>query len=264
MGRSSSCTLPVGGMIMRRTYLIPAAVLVTGVLLSSCGGSSSAPSAASSGAASSSPQGATSSPSVSASATSNGIANLAPDAALQQVLAATRDVSSAHIAGQFTDGGKHFAVDIDAGASSGQGRLTIQGGRVDIRFVDNTVYFRGNRAGLLAFGTPRSAVKQAAGKWIKLPTTSDASLRALVSVHTFLTQILSHHGTLAKGRATTINGQSVYGIVDTRSGSGGTLYVATTGPALPVRLLGSKGQTLDFSNYNEPVTVTAPSGALSG
>jgi len=244
---------------MDRTRWVAGVVLAAGVLLSSCGGSSSAPSASSSGSPSSS-----ASPSVSASASPNGIANLAPDAALQQVLTATKDVSSVHVAGQFHQGSKHFAVDIDAGATAGQGRLTIQGGQVDIRFVDNTVYFRGNRAGLLAFGTPRSALKQAAGKWIKLPTTSDASLRALVSVHAFMAQILSSHGKLAKGATTTINGQSVYGIVDTRPGTGGTLYVAATGPALPVRLLGSKGQTLDFSNYNEPVTVTAPSGALNG
>jgi len=51
-------------------------------------------------------------------------------------------------------------------------------------------------------------------------------------------------------------------IVDTTKG--GTLYVAASGTPYPVALVksGNSAGSIEFSNWNQSVTLTAPKGAL--
>ena len=75
-------------------------------------------------------------------------------------------------------------------------------------------------------------------------------------------QLLSSHGKLAKGKTTTVRGQQVVAVNDTTNG--GTLYVATTGKPYPIEIskTGSTGGQLVFDHFNQPVTLTAPAGAI--
>ena len=75
-------------------------------------------------------------------------------------------------------------------------------------------------------------------------------------------QLLSSHGTLAKGKTTTVQGEQVVAVNDTTNG--GTLYVAATGNAYPIEIVkpGSQGGRLVFNRFNQPVSLTAPANAI--
>ena len=70
------------------------------------------------------------------------------------------------------------------------------------------------------------------------------------------------HGKLANHGEKTYKGQSAVAIVDTTKG--GTLYVAASGTPYPVALVktGKSAGSIEFSDWNQPVTLTAPTGAL--
>ncbi len=65
-----------------------------------------------------------------------------------------------------------------------------------------------------------------------------------------------------KTGTTTVAGQAAVGVRDTAQS--GTLYVATTGPAYPIQIakLGAGGGAITFSEWNRPVTLTAPTNAV--
>jgi len=102
------------------------------------------------------------------------------------------------------------------------------------------------------------------GKWLKAPTTSGelASLASLTNLGKLLAEALASSDTLVKGPTTTIAGQQVVELKDTTKN--GSLYVATTGPPYPIEIVkrGSEAGHLLFSRWNEPVTLTAPAGAI--
>jgi hypothetical protein len=76
-------------------------------------------------------------------------------------------------------------------------------------------------------------------------------------------KVASNHGKLANDGAKTFDGQKAVEIRDTSDNS--KLYVAATGKAYPVAIVGGKkGQsgTITFSDWNKPLKVSAPKGAL--
>ena len=115
-------------------------------------------------------------------------------------------------------------------------------------------------------GTSSGALPAAqllSGKWLKAPASGQlSSLATLTDVQKLFSQLLSSHGKLAKGKTTTVRGQQVVAVNDTTNG--GTLYVATTGKPYPIEIskTGSSGGQLVFDHFNQPVTLTAPAGAI--
>jgi hypothetical protein len=66
---------------------------------------------------------------------------------------------------------------------------------------------------------------------------------------------------VSRGSVTTYKGQPVIELKDSK---GGSLFVAATGTPYPVAIVGDgthKG-TVVFSGWNQPVTLTAPAGAI--
>ena len=75
--------------------------------------------------------------------------------------------------------------------------------------------------------------------------------------------ISSHHGKVANDGKTTYKGADVVVIRDKSDNS--KLYVAATGKPYPVALVsGLKGQSgaITFDDWNKPVSLSAPSGAI--
>jgi len=74
---------------------------------------------------------------------------------------------------------------------------------------------------------------------------------------------LSAHGKLTHAGTKTINGQPAVGVSDATKG--GTLYVASTGTAYPIEIVkaGTNGGAITFDAWNKPVTLTAPTNAVS-
>jgi hypothetical protein len=74
---------------------------------------------------------------------------------------------------------------------------------------------------------------------------------------------LAGHGALTKGATGTVDGRGVIAVHD--ASRQGTLYVATSGPAYPIRIQNEssdRGQ-IDFRRFNAKVVVRAPAHSMS-
>ena len=133
--------------------------------------------------------------------------------------------------------------------------------RFDIIKIGPKLYFKGEKAFLQQYAG--AAAPLFAGRWFAVSTSVPqfASFGSLTDIKTLVDNIVSSAGTLTKGGATTIDGQPAIAIVD--SAKGGTLYVATTGPVYPLELNPGKGKGgVRFTDWDQPVTLTAPSNPL--
>ncbi len=195
---------------------------------------------------------------------------------------------------RFTDssGSSNMVTVGDAGKTSGSQQITAGQDTFTIYVVGTGVYFKGNAAALGdQLGLTASAAASNAGRWISL-APSDAPTPAVeagvTSPDFFTGPCLLQPGVsgspvgVSRG---TIAGRPV-GIVqctiDDTGGSGsaavtttgsGTLSVAAAAPNLPVRSAsavtssgaagsGSGTSVVNFSNWGEAVSVTAPPGAI--
>jgi hypothetical protein len=198
-------------------------------------------------------------------ASDNGIEKLSADNALAKVKADAAAVTSVHVKGEIDQSGKSLGLDVRLGKAMGTGTLTISGGQLEIRLLNGTAYVRGDQAALIASGAPASQASLAADKWLKgsATTGSLSSFSSFLDIKTLFNALLTPQGSLKTGSSTTVNGTKAFSLIDTSS-SGGTLYIALTGKALPLRIMktGSGGGQVDFTDYDAKVTVTAPAGAI--
>ncbi len=123
------------------------------------------------------------------------------------------------------------------------------------------LYIRGDRAYYARIGPKAVAV---AGRWLVFPTSQDMSVANLTDVSALAAGFSATKGGRVEG--TRSLGSSTAVVVT--AGIGATLFVAATGPSRPLRLQragtapeGVTG-TLDFTDYDVPLTVAAPAGAI--
>jgi hypothetical protein len=199
----------------------------------------------------------------SSSSSGNGVAGKSPDEIVNAAINSVSTVKSVHVSGMVTDQGMPITLDLNlASGQGGTGTLAQNGLSFQIVAVNQTVYINGSQAFWEHFGGA-AAAKLFQGKWLKAPATGQfSSFAQLTNPQQLLTKVLSSHGSLTKGSTSTVNGQPVIAVHD--ASHGGTLYVATTGPAYPIQVTGSGAQSLHltFDKFNEPVTLTPPSGAI--
>jgi len=195
----------------------------------------------------------------------NGIEKLSGDDALAKVKAAAADVSSVHVKGTINQSGKPLTLDVEIGTSAAEGHIGLGGGTMDLRLVDGVTYFRGDSKVFAAFGANAAQSSLAAGRWIKDTSASGpaSSFSGFLDRKKLFDALLSPEGTVKSGGSATVNGKKAAVLIDS-SADGGKLYVAATGPALPLRIerSGDNGGRVDFIDYNADVSVDAPSGAL--
>jgi hypothetical protein len=199
----------------------------------------------------------------SSAASDNGVASKSPEAIITAAEGAIVGVKSVRVSGSIVSGGSRITLDLSlASGKGGRGQMSENGLGFQIVVLDQTVYINGSPAFWRHFGGA-AAAQLFQGKWLKAPANgSFASVALLTNVHDLFNQLLSSHGTLAKGATTTVNGQKVVAIKDTAKG--GTLYVATTGKPYPVEVLktGSQGGHVLFDHVNDSVSLTAPANAI--
>jgi hypothetical protein len=223
----------------------------------------------------------------SASQDANGVASKPPRAILAASAAALSGVESFHLEGTQGAGKKATQVKADVGLPS-KLRLTIGQGdaAATIIVVDGSLYIKANAAFWKGQGTGQAA-QQLADRWLKTPAGSGEleSLTKDLDTKTLSSCLVKGHGTLEHGGKATVDGQEAVVIVDKGDRPGtnpGKLFVAATGEPLPLRTLatgperpgGKKdprcddstpttaGDEATFSDYNEPLDFSAPSGAV--
>ena len=198
------------------------------------------------------------------SAASNGEASKSADKVLADAKAAADSASSARVSGNIVSGGTAIKLDLSMGSGQANGSMSTSGFSFDLIRIGNTAYIKGSDDFYKHFAG--AAVAQLLhGKWLKASIVSGrfASLAPLTSISVLFDKVASNHGKLANDGGKTFDGQKVVEIRDTSDNS--KLYVAATGKAYPVAIVGGKkGQsgTITFSDWNKPLQVSAPKGAL--
>lgn len=193
----------------------------------------------------------------------NGVEKKSPNEIVSTVSNAVGNVHSVHVAGAVTTSGTHVTLDLSlVNGKGGTGSMSQDGLGFKVRTIGNEVYINGSPSFWRRFAGA-AAAQLLSGKWLKAPATGQlGTLAELTDLHKLFNQLLSSHGTLAKGSISTVRGQRVIAVKDTTNG--GTLYVATTGKPYPIEIVkpGSDGGQITFDRVNEPVTLTPPSNAI--
>jgi hypothetical protein len=93
---------------------------------------------------------------------------------------------------------------------------------------------------------------------VKIAGTQAAQYALFTKMSDFFGQALKPSGTVTKGAVSTIDGKRAIALTDTSDGS--IMYVALDGPPLPIKTTntGSNAGEVDFSGWNQAVTVAAP------
>lgn len=193
----------------------------------------------------------------------NGVAAKSPEAIVLAASRALAGVNSVHVSGAIDNRGSLTRVDLYLVHGKGGKGLLAQGA-VSFKLVvlRREVYINGSAAFWHQFGAS-AAAQQLNGKWLKAPAHGQfASLAMLTNPLALFNHLASKHGTLAKGKTTTVRGESVIAVKDTSRG--GTLYVATHGRPYPIEIVksGPGGGRIDFDQFNQPVSLPAPSPAV--
>ncbi len=195
----------------------------------------------------------------------NGVASKSPTEIVAAAKAAVDGASTVHVSGSTVTGGSPITLDLSlVTGKGGRGRLAENGLSFEVIEIDGTIYINGSSAFYTHFAGP-AAAQLLHGKWLKASTsnTSFAGLSSLTDLHKLLNAALTtSNNTLVAAGTSTVGGQPVVGVKDTAQN--GILYVATTGPAYPLEITksGTGGGTITFSEWDRPVTLTAPTNAV--
>jgi hypothetical protein len=196
----------------------------------------------------------------SAGSSFNGVTSESPQKVLDSVTSALKTTKSVRISGSGTQSGKSISFDLVSFKNGDiAGEFTQDGDGVQLRQIGADDYIKADSAFYTSEGIPSSAASLLGGIWISGPTSQfglgdDFSLTSLAS------SLNKDNGTLSSGSTGTIDGLAARGI---KSSKGGTLWVATSGPAYPVEVKkgGDQAETIKFTAWNSNSTPNAPSGA---
>jgi len=208
---------------------------------------------------------------------------------LTDVQAALAKVRSYHLAGSTTDKDGRTQLDGDVTAT-GSVRFHIHQGAKDAQMIlsGSETYLRASRPFWASQGIPAKALKVLVDRWVKVPGSGASGPREMLAE--FMPSNLAHclgaeTGTVTKGGTRRFAGQEVVVLADKGDKPGtnpGLLYVATSGPPLPLRVTqtgrqrpggrqearcgGSDTSTtaadIRLTNFDKPVKIAPPPGAL--
>lgn len=200
----------------------------------------------------------------SSSSSGNGVSSKSASEILAASKAAADSASSVHVIGTLTSNGTPITLNLSLVSGHG-GRGQISQGNLSFNLivVGDTIYIKGSPAFYSHFGGT-AAAQLFQGKWLKAPVSGGelGSLAALTNFGQLLDQSLASHGTLAKGSTSTVAGTPVIELRDTSHN--GSLFVATTGKPYPIQIVkhGSETGHITFTDWNQPVSLSPPSGAI--
>ncbi len=220
--------------MLRGVALVPALTIVLAVVLTGCGGSSE---------------------------------NIASKSA-GEILAASRtaalSASSVGVVDEASQGRLSVATRLQLARDGGRGSLSFLGLRYEALRVGNTLYVKGDPVFYRRLAK-RTGAHVPPGAWVKAPVSGSglASYAGLTDMGREL-GLLLNTGRLVKGATTTIDGQQAIELKTKGKLYSGAIYIATTGVPYPLQIVrhGRENAKTTFSGWNEPVTLTAPAGAV--
>ncbi|MFJ5231587.1 hypothetical protein ACIQBJ_17055 [Kitasatospora sp. NPDC088391] len=245
------------------------------VLAAGCGGSGggsggSSPSAAGPGGTTASATATGTAPGTAAGAasgTENGIGQSTAPEVLQRAVQALKDAGAVRAVGTVSGGGSQIGMDL---------RMDTAGNCTGTLSQSGTGSFQVVKSGQQLWVKPDLAFWQSHGgaaaaelvgdRYLK--TTADnsdfAEIGDLCDLGALADQLGTGRTGLAKGAPTTVQGRPALPLTSTSGTTSGTgtLYVASTGSPVPLRLEKATG-TVDFSDFGTPVPSGTPGPAQS-
>jgi len=183
---------------------------------------------------------------------SNGLAGDSPSRIVSATAAAMTNASSVRLIGSYQ--GKSLDLEIFSnGAASG----TMSAGGPSFELIllpHGKAYVKASAAFWIAQKVPAALSSKLGGHWVTIPGGGslgfgDLSIRALAR------SLQQNRGRLTKVGTRTVDGVAAVGV---RSSKGGTLFVPTSGPALPIELASPSSGTFHFEDWNQLTPPTAP------
>jgi hypothetical protein len=241
------------------------ALIAGGGVLAGCGSSSDS---SSGGGAS------TAASTAATTAAPNGIEGKTATEILDASLAAANKATSVTAKGAITQGGQEIKLDLQVGQEAAQGSISAQGAEIEIKVLAGKTYFKlsGESFAKIAGQDDSPEVAKAISallgdKWLVAPDEESAgqlgSLGQFGQKDELLKGILTPDGNATVKGTGEVNGQPVV-LLESTDGTG-TLAIATTGEPYPLQIKGSEGADggqIDFTDWNAPVNVTAPTDVL--
>ncbi|MFE7777622.1 hypothetical protein ACFU5O_27730 [Streptomyces sp. NPDC057445] len=197
---------------------------------------------------------------------------LTADQITDKALAATKAADSLKVAGEGKDDDKHLSMEFALSkAGDCTGRVGNTGyGQNAMLVSDKISYMKGDEAFWKQIGkeTGTSAKQSTAiaemlkGRWMKIPADQAKSMGELCNLNALLKEMGDEDTAgVTKGQTTEVNGQKALTLTRKDGAETHTFYVATKGQPYFLKFVtegGDEPGTLVFSDYNKPVTVTAP------
>jgi hypothetical protein len=175
---------------------------------------------------------------------------------------ALRTARSVRLTGDVEEQGARVSLDMRIDRQAGA-RGTIKRGptRAELIRIGDRLWLRGRSFWAESVGN--DVAGRIGDRWVLVPpsVTNDpnGSIDGLTSIDGVVDQVLRAGADDAtKGGETRIRGVPV---ITLENVGGGSMWVATEGPAFPLRM-GGGTQRVDFAEYNKPVKVTEPENAI--
>ena len=188
----------------------------------------------------------------------NGVAALSVTEILAKSSAAVKVATSVHVVGDAGTTSLDLVLTRTQGSS---GTITSDGQPATVLVTGDNVFLKADKAFWTKAGGAVAATL-IGDRWVKAPKGADSSFAALANFADytkFLEGALKPTGDITKGVTKTVNGVPCIGLSSTK---GGTLYVATNGEPLPIRIeppAGTKGG-VDFKDWNTATPLPEPTG----
>ncbi|HEY2060305.1 hypothetical protein [Amycolatopsis sp. NBC_01480] len=174
---------------------------------------------------------------------------------------AAKQASSVHVSGTVSDAGT-VKLDLKLSKDGASGTVDKDGVAVPVLRIKDKYYFRFTDSLIKEAGIPAgsSVVAQLKDKWV--PSTSQIgagigdAFKEFLDYSTFINGTVGSLGTttFSGGEKSTVNGASVLKY----NSSEGTAYVAADEPHYLLLLQQAGKGTMNFSDWDKPVTVTDP------
>jgi hypothetical protein len=197
--------------------------------------------------------GTTPSASPSPTVADNGVSALAANEILEKAKTALGNAKTVRIKGSATEDGDKMEFDFKISGEDVAAVISGGGLTLELIRVGPDAYLKADALFETLLGGQPQVLNLIKGKYVKVPA-NDERFKEFTQL-TDPNEILKPEGNISKGQTKTINGTPAIGLVDDKDKS--TLYIATVGEPLPLRVEDETGNGLDFT-YDEAVTVTAP------
>jgi hypothetical protein len=173
---------------------------------------------------------------------------------------ALRGVSSAHMVFSGPIGNAPATFDLTFKGSDTKGQLSTNGTTFQVIKIGNDAYVKGSKATYTALANAKLA-DIIGDRWLMLSGDKAANYTS-ITLSNFTSSLNSN--TWAKAvTQTKLDGKKVVVITNTKNGS--QVYVANTGTPYPLKGQGktTAAGSWTFTDYNAPVTITAPADSIS-